>query len=185
MKETLRIIGVLTSVCLVCAFLLALVYSRAAEKIEVNQNQRLKTAIANLAPGAEKVEEVSLGDSTIFKLSDKKQKLIGYAFLAQGQGYQDKIAILAVIDVSFGKLSGIEILESSETPGLGGKIQETDFLKQFKQLPVNNGLECVKTEAQADGQIKAITGATVSSRAVVDTINKKLVVLKSEIKNLK
>ena len=127
MQESIKITAVLTLVCVLCALSLSWIYGVAEERIELNAKQRIEKAIAILSPEA---KEVVLGDYTdgaVYKLSDKEGKLIGYAFLAEGQGYQSTIKMLAVVDPSLKRLEGIEVIESVETPGLGAKIQEDSF----------------------------------------------------------
>ncbi|UCG35336.1 MAG: FMN-binding protein [Candidatus Omnitrophota bacterium] len=177
MKEVIKITTSLTLVCLICALALALVYGVAKVKIELNEKKMIQDAIIRLAPGAQRIERLN----EIYKLLADNGKLEGYAFLAQGQGYQGKIKILSVIDSNLKKLVGIEIIESVETPGLGAKIQEDEFRNQFKELNTLPAIECVKEEAKKDYQIKAITGATVSSRAVVSILNKRIEKLKEEL----
>ncbi|MDD5429770.1 MAG: FMN-binding protein, partial [Candidatus Omnitrophica bacterium] len=92
----------------------------------------------------------------------------------EGQGYQGTIKILTGLDTSLENLLGIEILESVETPGLGQRINDEDFRKQFINLKVSSHIECVKSDTSDENQIKAITGATVSSRAVVNILNEEI-----------
>lgn len=92
----------------------------------------------------------------------------GYAFIASGSGYGGEIEILVGVDTSF-EIKGISILSQTETPGLGARITESDFTDQFKGISINE----VALESEG-GKIDAITGATTSSRAVVDTIKKKM-----------
>ncbi|MCP4653230.1 MAG: FMN-binding protein [Candidatus Omnitrophica bacterium] len=174
MKEVIKIISVLTIVCLVCGFLLSFVYSGASEKIESNTKKAISDAIANLAPFAENIEEIKLGEKIAYKLFDKTGNLTGYAFIAEGQGYQGKIKMLAVIDINLEILEGIEIIESIETPGLGARIQEEFFRKQFQSLSVLPQITYTKDIPENSNQIKAITGATVSSKAVVNILNKRI-----------
>jgi electron transport complex protein RnfG len=72
------------------------------------------------------------------------------------------------------RIKGIQILESSETPGLGGKIRGEPFKNQFRGLQVEREVGLVKSAEPEKGEIQAITGATISSRAVVNIINKGL-----------
>ncbi|MFH1504348.1 MAG: RnfABCDGE type electron transport complex subunit G [Candidatus Omnitrophota bacterium] len=178
MKESFKIISVLTSVCVICAFLLAFVYGSAKEKIAFNAEKAINDAITTLAPEAKDIEELILENNTVYKLFNNGNICIGYAFLAQGQGYQGKIQILSVTNPEFKKLLGIEIIDSVETPGLGAKIKESQFKEQFKGLNIDKNLECLKTEPEKNNQIQAITGATVSSMAVVNILNKKIEKLK-------
>lgn len=173
MKEVAKITTVLTLVCVICAFSLSFVYSTAKEKIAANAKKAVDDAIMVLAPEVEKIEQIAVEDEAVYRLSSSTA-FIGYAFIAEGQGYQGKIKILSIIGPKLQKLLGIEIVESIETPGLGAKISQAPFKKQFKNINVTKDMECLKTAPQADGQIQAITGATVSSRAVVNILNKKI-----------
>ncbi|MCK4640139.1 MAG: FMN-binding protein, partial [Candidatus Marinimicrobia bacterium] len=71
-------------------------------------------------------------------------------------------------------------LEQNETPGLGTRIikdfkNETDqewFIKQFKGLKVTQPVTCVeKSPKKSNGEVQAITGATVSSETIIDILN--------------
>jgi len=182
MKETFKIVLVLTLVCVSCAFFLALVDTSLARKIEANAKSRIKNAITKLAPEAIKINKIETGSEPIYKLSNKKNKLIGYAFIASGQGYQGKIKMLVVISSDLQNLVGIEVVESLETPGLGAKIGETTFRDQFKNLDVKGSIKYLKETPSEKNQIMAITGATVSSKAVVNILNARIKSLKKELK---
>jgi len=173
-KEVVRITSVLTLVCLICALLLSVVYSLSNKKIEINKERRVEEALTTVAPQAARIEEITIEEETIYKLFDQGESLIGYGFLASGQGYQGKIKMLVVSDKSLKYLEGIEVVESLETPGLGAKIQEDLFKSQFKNLNIGSDLTCLRDEPEKNGQIKAITGATVSSRAVVNILNSRI-----------
>jgi Na+-translocating ferredoxin:NAD+ oxidoreductase subunit G len=85
------------------------------------------------------------------------------------------------VDKGFKSLTGMEVLESQETPGLGAEISG-DFRKQFSGLSVSNGIEYVKNrKPEKPGQIEAITGATISSRAVVNMLNDRLRQLREKL----
>jgi len=180
-KETIKITSVLTLVCIVCAFSLSFIYKAASEKIKVNAQKRIQDAIANISPDAKLIEKLELQDEQLYKLFNKNNNFIGYAFIAQGQGYQGKIKILAVSNTALTKLIGIEVVESVETPGLGAKIQEILFQDQFKNLTILTPIECATGEIIKKNQIKVITGATVSSRAVINILNKKIKGLKAKL----
>ncbi len=77
------------------------------------------------------------------------------------------------MDPGLRKTSGIQILESVETPGLGAKITSKSFGEQFKNLVIIPLIELIKgKKAEKPNQIQAITGATISSQAVVDILDK-------------
>jgi len=180
MKNTAKIILVLTSVCLLCAASLSLISLWAKDKIAMNEQKRVEEAIKTLAPQAIKIEKDKKNDITIYKLLDDKGELFAYAFNAEGLGYQGTIKIMVVTDTAFTKISGIEIIDSVETPGLGSKIQEPDFKNQFKGLDSTGNIEYTKDIPSKPSQIKAITGATISSKSVVAIINKRIAELKGQ-----
>jgi len=110
--------------------------------------------------------------------------VVGYAIEAEGGGFADKIRLLVAIDKPLEKLMGIGILKSSETPGFGDKIKETEFKDQFSDSPagklkvLKEGDRSVKDEA-----IIAITGATISSDSVVKIVNNAVLELKKVLGN--
>ena len=181
MKEFIKITGILTSVCIICGFLLSFIFGMAAEKIERNAVERIERAVFQLAPRADRMEEIKLQDTAVYKLFDTENQLIGYGFLGKGMGYQGQIVILGVIDSSLEYLEGIEIVESVETPGLGARIQEDSFKEQFKRRGIAKPIECIKEVVSKDNQIQAITAATVSSKAVANILNKRIEELKQQL----
>ncbi|MCF7886941.1 MAG: RnfABCDGE type electron transport complex subunit G [Candidatus Omnitrophica bacterium] len=173
MKEVVKISATLTLICLLCAFLLALVYNAAEGKIALNQKKAIQKSIDILAPQATKQKKTKINGKDLWELY-QDNNLIGYAVIAAGQGYGGEIKMMAVIDTDLKQVQGIEIIESNETPGLGSKIQEKDFRDQFKNLKVIKPIEYTKEKPTEPNQIQAITGATISSKSVVKILNKEI-----------
>ena len=69
------------------------------------------------------------------------------------------------------KITGIFVLDQKETPGLGNKIVTDEWRGQFIAKSTAVPLTAVKSKASAESEIDAITGATISSKAVTDAIN--------------
>jgi len=67
-------------------------------------------------------------------------------------------------------VAGISIVSSSETPGMGKKAENPDFYGQFSNKNVDM-FTVIKGEAKTDDQISAISGATITSRAITDAVN--------------
>jgi len=181
MRDNIKIIGVLTFVCFLCALTLSLVARAAKDRIAFNEKKAVEGAIFNIVPGCKNIKEIRVGKDVLYKIINKKGELIGYGFLSQGQGYQGKIKIMTVINPSFKKLLGIEIIDSQETPGLGARINEHFFKDQFKGLNIAVPIEWTKTKPAKNNEIKAITGATISSKSVVNILNKTIDELRSEV----
>ncbi|MDP8202407.1 MAG: FMN-binding protein [Candidatus Tenebribacter burtonii] len=102
--------------------------------------------------------------------------LMGYCFPISGSGLWGTIHALLAVTRDFGKIINIEIVDQNETPGLGGRITESWFKDQFKgkilidDNILNNFMLISENEIAKDNEIKQITGATASSKALVDMI---------------
>ncbi|MBW1687048.1 MAG: FMN-binding protein, partial [Deltaproteobacteria bacterium] len=91
---------------------------------------------------------------------------------AEGAGFQDTIKLIYGYDPTRRRVVGMQVLESRETPGLGDKIIKDDsFLDCFRDLAISPDVVAVKKGRTQDNEIDAISGATISSLAVVRIIN--------------
>ena len=96
--------------------------------------------------------------------------VLGYLITASStEGYNGLVQISVGI-TSEGNLTGLGFLSISETPGLGMKAKEPDFKDQFNGMKAQK-LEVTKTDATADNQVQAISGATYTSKAVTGATN--------------
>ncbi len=98
----------------------------------------------------------------------------GWVVKSSGQGYADKIELLVGVDAKAETISGLFILDQKETPGLGNKIMEQAWRNQFNNKSTQQPMTAVKTKASAPNEINAITGATISSKAVCGIVNQSL-----------
>jgi electron transport complex protein RnfG len=147
---------------------------------EIDKRNRLMTALiidANSFDVAVQQVEVpgakgKILKTDIYQAIDSSGRTVGFAFIAVGSGFADKIKLVIAVDAKCEKFLGFKVLASNETPGFGDKIKEDYLGSQFKGAPVDK-LELVKTgdEKKIDSEIVAISGATVSSEAVVKTFN--------------
>jgi len=108
----------------------------------------------------------------------KSGKPAGWVVKSVGQGYADKIELLIGFDNGMDTITGLFVLEQKETPGLGNKISNWDWRKQFIGKGIDKPLVVVKTGSKSPYEIDAITGATISSQSVCTLVN-------SAINNLK
>ncbi|MDP8253119.1 MAG: FMN-binding protein [Candidatus Kaelpia aquatica] len=153
-------------------FTLASIYQKTELKIRENKEREFESSVSNLVSGVVRNSEREIEGYSVFYLYDKDSHLLSYAVIAGGNGYQGEIKILVILSKDLKSIKGIDILESVETPGLGGKITSKDFKNQFKNLEVSSGVDYIKgRELSNPNQIQAITGATISSLAVVKIIN--------------
>lgn len=170
---------VLAAVGIASGGTLAIVAKRAAPLIEQQRLKRLKEAIFTVLPQAKDYRTEERDGLVIYRGLDEEGNPVGIAFEVEGPGFQAKIKLMVGLDNRLERLLGIEILDSVETPGLGGKITAPEFKDQFKELAVSPKITYIKNRNPATpkqpGEIDAITGATISSKAVVDMINKEIV----------
>ncbi len=119
-------------------------------------------------------EEENQDEEALFGGYDAQGRFLGYAIPGAGPGFQDTIRLIYGYLPAERRVVGMEILESRETPGLGDKIyKDADFVADFRALAVDPRILVVKQGAKTEAnQVSAITGATISSKAVVRIINK-------------
>jgi len=120
----------------------------------------------------------------VFEARYPDLSLAGWVTKASGQGYADKIELLMGFDPHAKHLTGLFILEQKETPGLGNKIIEKKWRDQFLKKSTDARLRVVKGGAKTPNDIDAITGATISSKAVVAIINKSAAELEKQLASL-
>ncbi len=95
------------------------------------------------------------------------------AFKVTGRGHMAPITALIALGPDLKTMKGLVILEQQETPGLGGRITEGDFLDQFRSVAVEPELVILPAgrEPAKENEVEGITGATMTSRALEDMVN--------------
>lgn len=157
--------------------------------IEQNHKEELEEAIYQVLPGATtrkafvlkegKLSELPEGTkaeegTVIYGGYDKAGQRVGYAVPIDGSGFQDVIKLIYGYDPKRKIIIGMKVLQSLETPGLGDKIvKDAAFGKNFTALKVDPIVDPVKHGTKTEeNQVDCISGATISSKAVVRIINK-------------
>lgn len=172
MKETIKLGFYLFIVCAVAGVALAGTNHFTSQKIKKQKDDVLNRAMQEVLPLAARTEE----NDGFIKGFDVKNNLAGYVLKTNTAGYSSQIELLVGVDKEF-SVTGIKILFHAETPGLGSKIAEKDFLSQF------TGLQPDKILLKNDGgRIDAVTSATISSLAVTDAVKKRIDEFKKNIK---
>ncbi|MBI5561386.1 MAG: RnfABCDGE type electron transport complex subunit G [Deltaproteobacteria bacterium] len=156
--------------------ILAAIYHVADPMIQANKEKELKEAIFVVLPDAKDYKvikkTVDKEEVTIFEGIDAALAPVGIAFKADGGGFQGNVGVMVGLNMDYLHLKGIRILDQVETPGLGNRISEPAFEGQFKGIEATPRVEYIKNrKPEKPNQIQAITGATISSNAVVTNIN--------------
>jgi electron transport complex protein RnfG len=118
------------------------------------------------------------------KAVDSSGQVIGWLFTCQGAGFADQVKLILAVDARFEKILGFGVLSSNETPNFGDKIKLPYYRDQYVGAPAEK-LTLVKTgdPKKIDSDIVAISGATISSQAVVTIINQFLPQVKEQMKS--
>ena len=167
-KDILKITLNLVVIYLIGGLILAVVYARTSPIMFKNAVIEKEAALKKLMPDADKIEKI--GDWSIHEkhseyfVAKKGDKIIGYIIQSFGKGYSSYINTLIAVDKDF-RVQRINVLGHAETPGLGDEIETDSFKNQFKDKDVEH-LKVLKTETTE--YIQAISGATISSRAVTE-----------------
>jgi len=163
--------------------------------IEANKAEALQRAIFKVLPGCETFITLEMVDNKLIEVSesgpgsgetskgsessqvfagyDNSGSLIGFAIPGSEPGFQDIIGAIYGYDAAGEVIIGFEVLESKETPGLGDKIfKDPDFQTNFTRLSVEPEILAVKKGKKKNAnEVEAITGATISSKAIVRLLN--------------
>ena len=162
MKEMIRYGFILALICAVASGLLAGVNTLTKNRILAQAQAEEDASLKDVLPQAASFQAVRLGEETIYyKAQDKDGNLVGVAFKASGKGYSSTIDTIVGM-AKTGEITAIKVVSQNETPGLGTRVAEPEFGGQFKNK---------KLEELSD--VQAITGATISSRAVIDAVANK------------
>ncbi|MBC8414313.1 MAG: FMN-binding protein [Nitrospira sp.] len=145
-------------------------------------SQKIDSAALQMSLYNERIKQRQILDRDIYiGLDNEGQAITGYAFSASGQGFWGPISCMIGISGDMTHLLGIVFYENTETPGLGARITEDWFQKQFTGLSLKNKnssgnfftLSPAGSEKTSD-DFDAITGATGTSDAVEKFLNREL-----------
>jgi len=179
MKFYLQLGLILLAFCVVATALLAYVNSVTKPKIDAIKVKEAEEARNVLIPNA--VFEEVQGSLDYFIARDKDTKALkGYTFTAEKFGYSSAVKTMAAVDSSF-KIIAIQVVSQSETPGLGTNCTTPAFMEQFKGKSIAQLLVDKDGGVPPDNGIKALTGATITSRAVTKSLKEQIELLQKDV----
>jgi len=173
MKEFMRLVIVLTVVCAICGGILAGVHAVTADAI-VRQHEREELdALRDVLPPFDNnpMSDTRAVEGRTVHVARKDGQVCGAALKARSSaGYAGDIVLLVGLAAD-GRVFGVRVLEQRETPGLGADIAAPAFRDQFR----DRLLESTRWKVKKDGgDFDQITGATISSRAVIGVVRETL-----------
>ena len=166
-KDVLLPTAVLFLICVIVAAALAgtnlltkdKIADQAAKKAE--ESRKLALSVADtFEPAAE--NEYYVGKTG--------NDIVGYVFETSAKGYGGDVDVMTGISTD-GKITGVILLDHEETPGLGANAEKEEFRAQFLQDVPETVLMLVKYQAPQPGEVEAMTGASMTSRAVTEAVN--------------
>lgn len=192
-KEIIRPAITLFLICVVITGALATVNGITKPIIEERDKAALQESLTVVLPGADSFSDavdretlLSRGyqpGETVKNLYEAGAggETVGYVVEVAPRGYGGEISILVGIDNNL-SVTGVKILSHNETPGLGSKAENEAFLNQYLGTIPENLYRVVKTAPSQDGDIAALSGATVTSRAVSKGISEAASLVRSLVK---
>lgn len=174
----------------VAGTMIVLTWSWAEPRIEAHRAEVLREAIEVVLGSPARVDTLYVVDGAlrpeppsgsigtverVWRGYDASGSPVGYAVVGGEPGFQDIIRLIFGYDPATGTVLGMRVLENKETPGLGDAIvKDEEFVAGFDSVAAP--LEGVKAGAGGDDphEVDMITGATISSRTIIDIINHRL-----------
>ncbi len=161
-KKEVKPVAVLVITCVVWGALLGLIHGATKERIEEAERAELYRTLSEIFPGAQFSEENGR------YVCMENGEVVGYAVVVEERGFGGRMEVVVGVSPE-GTVVGVRVVSHGETPGLGSKITEEGFLAQF------GGKRLEEIALKKDGgEIEAVTGATISSRAAVRAVRKGL-----------
>lgn len=205
-KDMAKITVNLVVIYVIGGLILAFVYAKASPIMFIKAKEEKEAALKTMMPEADKIEEIgkwsphgkhagyyaakkcgevklhSVKDEKTGKMTEEKEcinaEVIGYVVEGFGKGYSSYINLLVSVDKNL-TVKKINILHHAETPGLGDEIEKDYFQKRFEGRTIDT---LVVVKGDTADKVEAITGATISSRAVTeDGVRKGVQMLKEKL----
>lgn len=188
-KIMLKEAGVLLAITLIAGLMLGFVYELTKEPIRLQKEKEVQEACAAVFADAGKfqetayvpdgnvaaqLEETGVQIGTVYEAFDRADSLLGYVVESiSTEGYGGSIVLYVGVSLK-GSVNDISILEISETPGLGMRAEEV-LVPQFHEKKAGT-FTYTKNGSASDSEIDAISGATITTKAVTNAVNGSLLV---------
>lgn len=164
-KEVLKPALSLFVFCLVMTLLLVGTNLLTRDQIQAQTVKTEETARKMVFPDADSFDE-----KEGYFIAVKDGKTAGYVFTTEANSYGGALKVMTGISEE-GKVTGVSILSIDDTPGLGMNAKNESFRNQYLQDVPSDGFEVVTGGNAGEGEINALTGATITSKAVTTAVN--------------
>jgi Na+-translocating ferredoxin:NAD+ oxidoreductase subunit G len=185
-KKAVHMILTLSLIGMLSGTVLALISSWAFPLIAQRELEAKEAAIFQVQPEGSSYSQVSVAGMEVYQVYDAGGQPLGFAVVSGANGFQSFIRVMIGLSQDLNSVTAIEILDHNETPGLGTKIREVEFMDQFDGLATTPNIAWVKgVPAEAPNEVMTITGATISSRTVVEIVDDAVAELRAIEEELK
>lgn len=162
--------AVLLVICVAVSAALAGTNLLTKDQIAAQQLQKAEESRKVVLQAADSFEAADAGNAGEYYIGKSGNETVGYVFETSSKGYGGDVRVMTGISAE-GAITGVIILSHGETPGLGANAEKEEFRSQYKQTVPNSRLELVKYQTPMEGQVEAMTGATITSTAVTNAVN--------------
>ena len=165
----MNMVIVLTVITIIAAACLGAMNNATAEPIAASKKAKQEAAIKAVLPEFASVEEDNVNDQKIFRAYDANGAIVGIAIETAELGFGGDVTTMVGFDAN-GVLVEYSLLQHAETPGLGSKL--VDWFKVKSDIRGAGADKMPLRVSKDGGEFDAITAATISSRAFLNSINK-------------
>lgn len=187
MKEILKLGIILCIIAAVAAAILGSVNEVTKGPIEEQKIMADTASRKAILPEAEAFKVLDTQTSDQYMIIEEVYEgvaggnTVGYTLKTTPIGYSGVVEVMVGINTD-GVITGVDIGDHEETPGLGAKAEDAEYVNQYQDKNSDMEIEVIKAGKPSDNQIVAISGATITSKAVTQGVN---VAIKYYNENLK
>lgn len=179
MKYILQLGLILLTFCAVASGILAFVNSKTQPVISARkllEEEQTRSALLPDAAAFDMIKAVADSNFVYYAAKDSTGKVIGFAFIAEKAGYSSVVKSMVALDPEY-KIISMKVIDQNETPGLGSNCTRDDFPPQFARL----GYDELLVDKDG-GPVKSLTGATITTRAITNSMRESMTLLMNDIK---
>lgn len=185
MKDILKLGVTLFSICAVAALILGGTNSITAPVIEERNIQASNESRKIVLSDADEFKQLEgMNSDIVVEVYEglKGKEVIGYTIKTTPKGYGGAVEVMIGISTD-GKITGVDIGNHSETPGLGSKATDQAFRDQYVGKEASKTLTVIKGSSSNENEISAISGATITSNGVTSGVNAAMKIYNEKLSN--
>ncbi len=180
MKKTIKLGLILLIFTVIAAGILGGLHLQTEgiiEEVQIQENNEARQEVLSDGEDFEEMDKSIFDEAVknsphveeIYEGLDGSGELVGYTIKTSLNGYSGPIVVMTGIDLE-GVILGMKVVSNTETPGLGANASNPEFQDEFAEKSADSDIELVKNNP-GDEEVEALTGATITSQAVTDSVN--------------